>query len=599
MTVHCAAAEPREVTTISLAERIYVANHASPPTHLQAGWEPVRLKDVWGNQRRARHQEAWYRATFMQSGDSGPLALFVPRISANASFWINGYEAGNTGSFADPLPRNWNHPVYLPIAREWLREGSNELHVRLKVDQSRLGLLFEIDIGPRDLLYPRYALSHFAKVTASQILTVLMLVGVLIVLVFYFTAGLPRTYLWFALGSFCWALYSLELFVRRVPMPTEAWAMFYSTMLFVAMYFYSRTIHGVLHLNRRWVERAVLAVSVVNVAMTAIPQSRQPFDLRPLIQSLFLVFPVYAGLTLSMPAMRRKLPNRGWILFCGITILLLVGYDLVLAGLRITAEFAKFPYLPLAAFVAGGSVFIHRLIDIAQDRDRLSSDLVATRAHEQLAISEERARLMREIHDGVGSQLVSTLARLERNPQADQNLVRSLRTSLDELRLIVHSLQTMSQQGDIATILATIRERIEPGLNAQGIEFDWQVRPLPAIDWFEPEQALNLMRLVQEAITNVIKHAHASQVRIACGEVEHGGRAGVFIEISDNGIGFRPNDHPVGVGLASIRHRAERLDGELTVTSSTDGTRVMLWLPVRPGTSAIADLQTGAAAPPP
>lgn len=565
--------------TLNQFERLFIADASEPPVGVQHGWQPVSLKDVWGQERRARHREAWYRTTF-DVGHDGELGLFVARISANASFWLNGQELGNTGPFTDPLPRNWNHPIYLPIPPQWVRPGANVLYVRLMVDQSRLGLLYEIDVGPREQLAARYGRSYFAKVAASQILTGLMLTSVAVVLAFWFTTGLPHSYLWFALGSLCWGLYSFELFVRHVPMPSDVWQLFYSSMLLSAAYFYSKTMHVVLDLERRWVERVVLGVLAGNALLFFAPVVPVTFGLRMLVQAAIVIWLAYAGTTLLVVGLRRRTEHRAWIVFTGITVLTLTGYDGVMAVLRITADFAKFPYVPLAAFIAGGSVFVRRLIETARDQDRLRSQLAATRTHEASAVTAERTRLMREIHDGVGNQLVSTLARLEQSPSADLELLRSLRTSLEDLRLIVHSLQSMAQEGDVATLLATIRERVEPGLNAQGIVFDWQVRPLPNVERFDSEQALQLMRLVQEAITNVIKHARATRIRMACGEESRDGRRGIFVQIDDDGCGFDPLRPSAGVGLGNMRHRALRLQGAIDITPSAAGTKIRLWLPI-------------------
>lgn len=574
------AAEAQGSWKLTEVERLYVDGRSEPPIDVVHGWEPVTLKDVWSSDRRARHLEAWYRTTVHAPPGLDELALFVPRISANASFWINGHEIGNTGPFREPMQRNWNHPVYLPIPAAWWQEGDNELYVRLKVDRSRLGMLFEIELGPRDQLYSRYVRSHFAKVTASQILTALVLVGAGVVGVFYLAVGLPRTYMWFVFGSFCWAIYSVEFFVRRIAIPTEVWVMFCSSMLFAAAYFYTRALHTLLELERPWIQRIVLAVTAINVLLFVVTPSRLTMDLRLSLQILFFGWLCYVGVTLLLYGWRRRTAHRAAVVACGLVVLVLTVWDVTFAWFGITAEFAKFPYLPLVVFVTGGSIFVRRLIETVRERDTLRTSIPAAAELEQRAVVAERQRLMREIHDGVGSQLVSTLAQLEQNPAANQAIVHSLRTSLDDLRLIVHSLQGMAQQGDIVTILATIRERAEPGLNAQGIVFDWRVRPVPHVDRFGPEQALQLMRLVQEAIANVVRHAHAKRIRLACGEEPRDGRAGVFVEIEDDGVGFDEHGQRAGVGLANMRHRARQLEGELEIRSAESGTCIRLWLPM-------------------
>jgi signal transduction histidine kinase len=87
------------------------------------------------------------------------------------------------------------------------------------------------------------------------------------------------------------------------------------------------------------------------------------------------------------------------------------------------------------------------------------------------------------------------------------------------------------------------------------------------------------MRIVQEAITNVVKHAGAATVTVRTGESPGaGGAAGVFIEVADDGRGIAA-DAPRGRGLANMARRASRIGGGLDVRSNGRGTTVRLWIP--------------------
>jgi signal transduction histidine kinase len=91
--------------------------------------------------------------------------------------------------------------------------------------------------------------------------------------------------------------------------------------------------------------------------------------------------------------------------------------------------------------------------------------------------------------------------------------------------------------------------------------------------------ALQVMRVVQEAITNVVKHADAATITVRTGEapdVERG--PGVFVDVEDDGRGVGP-DPAAGRGLAGMRRRAARLGGVVAVEGTGTGTRVRLWLP--------------------
>ena len=94
--------EADSVQTLTQFERFYIHDQTSPPVE-SANWEAVTLKDTWNLRQRLQHQEAWYKTHFTYTEQESDKAIFVPRISANASFWLNGVEIGNTGSFSEPL----------------------------------------------------------------------------------------------------------------------------------------------------------------------------------------------------------------------------------------------------------------------------------------------------------------------------------------------------------------------------------------------------------------------------------------------------------------------------------------------------------------
>jgi signal transduction histidine kinase len=128
-------------------------------------------------------------------------------------------------------------------------------------------------------------------------------------------------------------------------------------------------------------------------------------------------------------------------------------------------------------------------------------------------------------------------------------------------------------------VLATIRTRLEARLGRHGLRFDWQVVDLPPLRGFGPERVLQAMRIVQEAITNVVKHAHATTITVSTGEETFGdGRPGVFVEIRDDGTGLGTG-HAPGRGISNMRRRTARLAGHLAITSGESGTMVRLWLP--------------------
>ena len=102
-----------------------------------------------------------------------------------------------------------------------------------------------------------------------------------------------------------------------------------------------------------------------------------------------------------------------------------------------------------------------------------------------------------------------------------------------------------------------------------------QLEAPPALPQLPAAVEVAAFRIVAEALTNMARHAGASSCTIHLAEA----RAGLVLEIEDDGRGFEP-DHPVGVGLVSMRERAEELGGSCCIESSpAGGTRIRVLLP--------------------
>ena len=572
--------ETDSVQTLTQFERFYIHDQTSPPVE-SANWEAVTLKDTWNLRQRLQHQEAWYKTHFTYTEQESDKAIFVPRISANASFWLNGVEIGNTGSFSEPLSRNWNYPVLISIPPQLIRTDVNELAIRLKVEPELSGFLFEIYTGPKSLLEARYNQSYFLKITAAKILSTIMALAALIVLTFYFTVKLPRSYLWFALGTVFWVTFSAVFFVRNPPQTLVLWETFCSLALFTALIFYYKCAASILNWRMTVFGKILWLLLALQIVGYLVLPNVLAIVLRQSVLVVSIVLIICLGFILLLQSTRPANQHRLWLGLTGLSVVGFASYDTIMAQLQITREFAKFPYLPLLAMIGGASIFIRQLIQQVQASQQLQhhrSEIESVARAD--ALKNERQRLMQEIHDGVGGQLVSTLARLEKSGTADTEIVETLRTSIDDLRLIVHSLDSLTQFGDVVTLLATIRERMERNLLQQGIQINWQVEPVPAVDNFSSEQALQLLRIVQEAITNVVKHAGASVISLRCYPDNKANSSGVTVQIHDNGRGFNSQTTSVGLGLRNMRERAAKLKGNLSLQSDASGTSVEIWLPL-------------------
>jgi signal transduction histidine kinase len=202
-----------------------------------------------------------------------------------------------------------------------------------------------------------------------------------------------------------------------------------------------------------------------------------------------------------------------------------------------------------------------------------------TRLHEtvvaqarEAGVQEERQRLAREIHDTIAQGLAGVVAQLqasqdEPDPQRRRAMVRRAtelaRGSLTEARRSVLDLGPASLAGaplpEALTALVAGWDDDHPAKTDLVLTGD--VRPLHS------EVEATVLRVVQEALTNVAKHARAGRVGVTLSYVD----GEVLVDVRDDGVGFHPDEPATGFGLRGMRQRAERLAGALDVESEPGG----------------------------
>jgi signal transduction histidine kinase len=222
-----------------------------------------------------------------------------------------------------------------------------------------------------------------------------------------------------------------------------------------------------------------------------------------------------------------------------------------------------------------------RQVGIAAHNVRLTADLQRSRQRIVTAREEERRRLRRDLHDGLGPQLASqtlTLNAIEklidRDPENAKELIRGLKAQSQEaiisIRHLIYELRppTLDELGLVEALK-------EGSINYRGaihVEIDapQTLPPLPAA------VEVAAYHIAQEAIVNVIRHAQASICKIRLEIIENY----LYLEVNDNGQGL-PDGLQTGVGLHSMRERVSELNGQIEFDSSSgEGTSVQVQLPL-------------------
>lgn len=233
-------------------------------------------------------------------------------------------------------------------------------------------------------------------------------------------------------------------------------------------------------------------------------------------------------------------------------------------------------------------VFVRALARQSEERKRALDELDATRAElaatsRRAGIFEERERLAREIHDavaqgftGIVMQLEAADQALEADPAAAQEHLararRSARDSLGELRRTVRALRPELLED------AALGEAVDRVARRWSEQTGVPVRLLGGtVPSARPEAEVALLRIAQEALANVARHADAHSVTVTLA----GTGDDLVLEVADDGSGFLPEaEHPERLGLRGMRERVAELGGRLTVASAPgEGTRIEARVP--------------------
>ena len=230
-----------------------------------------------------------------------------------------------------------------------------------------------------------------------------------------------------------------------------------------------------------------------------------------------------------------------------------------------------------------------RQIGVAVHTLQLAEDLQRSRERLVTAREEERLRLRRDLHDGLGAQLAgltiqasAVRALIKRDPdqaECEVQLLRDeLRNAIGDIRRLVHGLRPPSL--DELGLEGALRERLAR-FETGGVDAD-QSRLAVSLDFTDDPGVLTaaidvaIYRIVEESVTNVVKHAQASRVIVSlrpqAGSIE--------LSIVDNGIGL-PETIVSGVGMQSMRERVSELGGRFAIQPDPDkGTEVLAWFPI-------------------
>jgi signal transduction histidine kinase len=530
--------------------------------------------------------------------------VLLPYLYDGGQVWVNDVLVGSIPENTEHERVRWARPHLVALPPALLRPGGNELMVRAAAPPPAASLRFpRVLIGPLDELTPMQDRRFFWISVTPQITASVSLLVALAVLSIWWRRRSEVTYALFGLAVALWGIRTLTFVVEA--MPVGAWLpwrlVFHSaTGGFIAvMAVLAWRLAGV---RKPWFERALFGYWLLGpLWLLAQGVAAEPFVNRYWVGGFLPIGATIIGVSVWALLRRRTLESAA--LLATMAIAALAGmHDYLIAwdyGLPMgwlpgwTAQ--RFQLLHIGAnlvLVAIGALLIRRFVVALHALETLNHTLearVAAREKElaanylrlftlerENAAAQERQRIMREIHDGLGSRLFVALSRVERGEMGDDEIAAALRDCIAEMRIALDTLTP--SQPDFRSALGNFLFRWRGQLLACGIRASWELDVPDESLHLSPHASLQLLRVAQEALTNVVKHAGASTVHVRLRLVE----GKLELEVRDNGIGSAGvSSDSTGRGLTNMRTRAGQLGGQVDVYGGSGGTRVTVQVPLQ------------------
>lgn len=582
---------------------------AAPPADAALDWTPVTLPDQWQRRWPDHDGAVWYRLDWQLDciDPAQPIALSLYSMVLAGEVYLNQDLLWRDKHLQEPLSRSWNLPRYTLLPASALRTGLNHIWVRVHGLAAQTPGLGEVRLGDPAAVRPWYEAQQWSQRT---LITVNLVVSGVLGTLFLCAWLLRRrhtVYGWYAFNCACWVLFTANMLL------TEAWP-FPGTMamartnlllfvLFCSSYCLFTWRFGEQHFPR--LERALWGLTGLGCAYALLVPAAWLSNASP-VTPLFALIALANTLQFPFHAWRTRKLMHSIYAGCLLLFMLAGTHDMGLlyqwwSGSPLT------PYSALLTMVALSVTLGREVTRNMQRIENFNQELTDTvaRACDELAQTlerehalalrhlrlEERLQLSHDLHDSLGGSLVRSIAYVEQasQPLANAQMLSMLKLMRDDLRqLIDHSghTETPATPGAWA---APLRHRFTGLFDALDIRSDWLI---PAHWQQRPSalQCLGLTRVVEEALTNVLKHSGATQVRV---ELLQPQPQRLQLRVRDNGVGFDVpgvQQHGLGVGMRSMRARLERFHGTLQIQSAPGATllEASLWLPAEAAAAGTA-----------
>lgn len=589
---------------IVLHEARFIVSDATTVPPPEAGWESTRLPHRARKPNGSELVHYWYKAGFTVRS-AGPavsreelLWLYLPRLTSGAVIYLNGALVGVIQSSDAATHIRMLKPNLLLLPPLAVRSGVNEIVLHAGVREPLTGVS-TMEIGPERLLRPKFEQRFFLEHTAAEISTVICLMTGLTILAFWLRRPQERLYGLYAFCLLFWGARTLVMGWSVVPIAhLMDWRLAYyvATAGFILLFsIFSLRFSG----NRKPRLERFMTVYAVSCCLlfAAVGMPLRGFMDSYLVPGFF-PFATYSVGSLTLFALRQR--GRA-SLAMGLSMSVALGlalHDFAVQErwFHLTDIYLLHLGVPVFLLVMAGVLsdrFFDSLQAVESANERLALRIAErerelAQSHARLSqleriqgATEERQRIMQDMHDGVGSQLLTVLAIVERGTASRDDTLALLRDCLDDMRLAIDSLAP--NDPDLLPALGSFRFRIQTRFNEAGIALAWTNHDLPDALELGAHDGLQVLRILQEALANVVKHARATSVTIDF----YFSPQRLLVRVVDDGVGSTVTPNIGGRGRRNMQSRAIKIGALLGIEHGARGTVLDLEIPM-PQTAILA-----------
>ena len=472
------------------------------------------------------------------------------RFRLNSSSWQSvGWGEATTQYRSKP---RWH---VLPLAQ--LKQGENSIELELRLEPANDAGLSVVELGDIDVTFADYQrgnnIRHFGALIA---MLVSLLVGFLALSMWFISK--EKLFALAGLAEIIFAIRQMAIFVDHPLISTWIWNAFFASLFALYVGLICQISSLLIYQSAPKLSKLTQIFLWLSVPILFLGYLLGDIGIYRYWLILMLLLSAMHLYRLLKYSISKADLNLRLYTAASVVAIILGLYDFIFIQIN-SGGLGK---LRLSTFSA---LLFNLTIAVVIVRKFLSTQYESNRARLDAGIQQEQAkhgerqRIMTELHDSVGSHLVGLLS-LIKGGAARKDIETLTTDALQELRIAVDAIQPVN--GNLAAVLATLRHRLQPRLDAMNLKLIWEVDDLPKLKALTPQGIQNIQRILLEAFTNIMQHAKATAITVKASHFFDQGL--IKISICDDGVGFDTEKlESVGQGMKNMRSRSEALGASI------------------------------------